>query len=135
VFNLPYNSLGNAFTEVACVEARLHLPLDVVLIQDIINWWWIQLRLYDDTLVPWKPGQSITDTNPQVLDPNHPIRKCCTPTYSPRRSLAIATREAYRSYAEIKVWCPKHQRFETWLVPWILLGQAALGLFDTDEWV
>jgi hypothetical protein len=49
--------------------------------------------------------------------------------------LAIATREAYRSYAEIKVWCPKHQRFETWLVPWILLGQAALGLFDTDEWV
>jgi hypothetical protein len=44
---------------------------DVIFMQDNINYWWTQLRLYGATRKPWKPGQTIADTNPQVLQANH----------------------------------------------------------------
>ena len=135
VLNVPYGCLANFFTEDACIEAHLHMTLGIILMQDIIHWWWLRLRQYDDNLVPWKPGQSITDTNSQVLDPNHPIRKCCPITWNSRRDPTLSEKKFHYHHAIIKVWCPKHQKFETWSIPWIMLGQAALGLFDTDEWV
>lgn len=62
----------------ACLEAKMAMLHGVISMQDLINFWWLRLRMLDPSLIPWKPGRCITDTNPQVLDPDHPIRKCIT---------------------------------------------------------
>ncbi|GAB7322718.1 hypothetical protein MBLNU13_g03610t2 [Cladosporium sp. NU13] len=74
------NTDTDGFHDDACSVAKMDPIKDVVFLQNIITFWWAQFRIYNPTLKPWKPGQSMADVNPQILNPDHPLRKCSTQT-------------------------------------------------------
>ncbi|GAB7322717.1 hypothetical protein MBLNU13_g03610t1 [Cladosporium sp. NU13] len=83
------NTDTDGFHDDACSVAKMDPIKDVVFLQNIITFWWAQFRIYNPTLKPWKPGQSMADVNPQILNPDHPLRKCSTQTLDKREKVIV----------------------------------------------
>jgi hypothetical protein len=60
-----------------CAVPRLQFFNDTTNYNPLVTLWWARFRLLDASLLPWEPGQKMTDVNPHTLTPtHHPIQSC-----------------------------------------------------------
>jgi hypothetical protein len=83
---------------------------DKTQIQLHIDNFFLMLRTQDPNLLPWKVGGSIYDTNPQLLNPAHPLRACITHFWS--RKAKDVTKPIATNTMRMRFWCHQYNRWE-----------------------
>lgn len=101
----------------ACISALMHLILDDDVMIFHITTTYVRLRAVHPTLLPWGPGQKITDTNPELAN-SWLAENCVQPFWAKgyEDKMTPAT-----GFPNIHVWCHEHQRFEHKQIPKQLL--------------
>lgn len=120
----------------ACIESMIDLYYDRSQLQWWIDFFWYRFRLLDPSLQYWSSGESIFDKNPQLLDPNHPIRECVTAFWTPSIWSGTTKRTDVGSSADriAAVYCRQHDRMEYASTNLAKMIQLVAGFFTHQQW-
>jgi hypothetical protein len=120
----------------ACVEAQIDIYHNTTQKQWWADRYFFWLRAIATDLHPWSANGSIFDTNTQLLDPNHPLRKCHSTFWKTSVHEGHIDHVDKRVTCDVSlyVYCRQHKRFET--VLWTVGKgfQLAAGLHTHREW-
>jgi hypothetical protein len=129
----PYRGKKVLPLKAICLDLRLSLPRNLSVVRPLHSVWWARLRLLDASLLPWNPGQKITDTNPHVLaDENHPIRRFY-PTFWNGAFETDSDTIHYLHTTTIDVFCMKHRRIERTIIKTVLVAQWICGFYTPEQ--
>jgi hypothetical protein len=116
----------------ACLIARIELFQDEKFMSRNNANWYLRFRLLDPGLLPWKPGQKITDVNPGVSHATHPLQSCYPPFWVKGFTPDSGHRPGLQKILQ-SGWCEVHQRNETVQLPSVLLAQTASGFYTYPQ--
>jgi hypothetical protein len=103
------------------MQPKLEIYHDMRVYARLVTLWWARFRLLAPIL-PWSPGEKMTDVNPDVLSLNHPLQQCYPPFWSATFMTTYSTDGSlYRS--EIDTFCVQYNRIEGCDVKTVLLAQ------------
>jgi hypothetical protein len=120
----------------ACVEAQIDIYHNTTQKQWWADRYFFWLRAIAPNIKPWSANGTIFDTNPQLLDADHPLRKCHSTFWKNSVYGRLVDHVDKRATCDVSlyVYCRHHDRFET--VMWTVgkVFQLAAGIHTHREW-